>query len=96
MIFYTMLVEYMQYLKLEIAQLRSSLNAIAHRKMYEPLIQEHFKEDVPEPVVMPEKPMDFRMVSVHTITGILDTGASFGTSGILNDLLLHGLFLRFH
>ena len=60
MIFYTMLVEYMQYLKLEIAQLRSQLaDAIAHRKIYEPLIQEHFKEDVPEPVEMPEKPMGF-------------------------------------
>ena len=55
-----MLVEYMQYLKLEIAQLRSQLAAaIAHRELYEPLIQEHFKEDVPEPVEMPKKPMGF-------------------------------------
>ena len=60
MIFYTMLVEYMQYLKLEIAQLRSQLaDAIAHRKIYEPLIQEHLRRTSPEPVVMPEKPMGF-------------------------------------
>ncbi len=53
-----MLIEYMQYLKLQIAELRAQLaEAIAHRNLYEPLIQQI--EDIPEPVVMPPKPMGY-------------------------------------
>ena len=53
-----MLIEYMQYLKLQIAELRAQLaEAIAHRNLYEPLIQQI--EDIPKPVVMPPKPMGY-------------------------------------
>lgn len=48
----------MQYLKLQIAELRAQLaEAIAHRNLYEPLIQQI--EDIPEPVMMPPKPMGY-------------------------------------
>jgi len=54
-----MLIEYMQYLKLQITELRSQLaEAIAHRNLYEPLIQQ-LEEDIPETVVMPPKPMGY-------------------------------------
>lgn len=57
------LLEYMQYLKLEISSLRRQLaDAIAHRNLYEPLLQEYLleKEQPPEePPTMPDKPMGF-------------------------------------
>lgn len=53
----------MQYLKLEIAELRAQLaEAIAHRNLYEPLIQQVAIQqvaDIPDPVVMPPKPLGF-------------------------------------
>lgn len=48
----------MQYLRLQIAELRAQLaEAIAHRNLYEPLIQQ--VDDIPDPVVMPPKPLGF-------------------------------------
>ena len=57
------LVEYMQYLKLEIASLRRQLaDAIAHRNLYEPLLQKYLLEKeqpAEEPPTMPDKPLGF-------------------------------------
>lgn len=57
------LIDYMHYLKLEIAQLRAQLaDALAERSLYEPLLKEYcqYKEQpMPELEPMPDKPLGF-------------------------------------
>ena len=56
------LIDYMHYLKLEIAQLRAQLaDALAERKLYEPLLKEYCEakeQPMPELEPMPEKQWD--------------------------------------
>ena len=57
------LIDYMHYLKLEIAQLRAQLaDALAERKLYEPLLKEYCEakeQPMPELEPMPQKTMGF-------------------------------------
>ena len=57
------LLNYVHYLKLEIAQLRSQLaDALAERSLYEPLLKEYCQSNeqpLPELEPMPPKPLGF-------------------------------------